>query len=311
MATAILWAISPLCFASAGRRVGSLPVSLVRILLAAGVLVAALPFYYLIGPATFVMPTAGQVGWLLVSGVTGIVLGDSLVYESLVTLGPRRTTQLYTLQPVVAVAAGYLMGEALGGGMLLGIALVVVATGAAIFARPADEPGSAEPGRLTWLGLTYGITGSLFRGLGAVAGREAFRDAGPALDPFLATTIRVAGAMAVSWVLPVAQGKVRETVGILRQPGVAPRLLAGTAFGPIIGMVCYVAALKHAPAGLVATIVAMSPMLVLPYVTVKYRAKLGVVTPVAAAVACGGVAVIANPGVIARLMQVLHLASAM
>src|SRR5690242_16873438 len=54
---AVLWGISPLCFASAGRRVGSLPVALLRILMAAVVLVAVLPVYYLVGPAVFVMPS--------------------------------------------------------------------------------------------------------------------------------------------------------------------------------------------------------------------------------------------------------------
>ena len=103
--------------------------SLVRILVAAGVFLAVLPVYYLVSPAKFVVPTWGQLGWLVASGVTGIVLGDTLVYESLVKLGPRRTTQLYALQPVVSVIAGYLMGEALGTGMLLGIGVVVAATG--------------------------------------------------------------------------------------------------------------------------------------------------------------------------------------
>jgi drug/metabolite transporter (DMT)-like permease len=284
-----------------------MPVALVRILLAAGVMVALLPAYFLFGPGEFVRPTMGQVGWLLVSGVMGIVIGDSLTYESLVTLGPRRTTQLYTLQPVAAVTAGYALGESLGAGMLLGIGVVIVATAAAIFARPAeDDDATGEPGRLTKLGLAYGIGGALFRGLGAVAGREAFRTAGPALDPFFATTIRVVGATAVVWVLPIVRGNVRETIGILKAPGVARRVWAGTIVGPIIGMVCYVSALKNAPAGLVATIVSTSPLLVLPYVTVKYHAKLGVVTPVAAAVACGGVAVISDPGIVVRVMQALH-----
>lgn len=309
--TAVLWAISPLLFASAGRRVGPFPVALMRILMAAAVLVAVLPAYYLIGPATFVMPSSGQAIWLLVSGLLGIVIGDSLLYRSLVSLGPRRTTQLYTLQPTTAVIVGYLAGERLGAAVLVGIGVVIAATTAAILARPAEEAGSTEPGKLTRRGLLYGIFAAMFNGMGAVAGRQAFRVAGPELDPFLATTLRVAGATAMIWLIPIARGEVGRMIGIMRAPGVARRLLVGTAVGPITGMVCYLNALKNAPAGLVATIVSTSPLLVLPYVTVKYRAKLGVVTPVAAAVACGGVAVIANPGMVGRVMQLLHLASAL
>lgn len=311
MSAAVLWAISPLCFASAGRRVGSLPVALMRILMASVVLVTLLPLYYLIGSTAFVMPSSGQVGWLLASGLSGIVVGDLLLYESLVTLGPRRTTQLYTLQPVTAVAVGYLAGERLGAAVLMGIGVVILATAAAILARPAEEEGSKEPGTLTRAGLAYGIFAAVFNGMGAVAGRQAFRVAGPALDPFLATTIRVAGSTTMIWLVPILRGNVSETVGIMRVPGVAKRMLTGTAVGPITGMICYVTALKNAPAGLVSTIVSTSPLLVLPYVTVKYRAKLGIVTPVAATVACGGVAMIANPTVAGRLIQLLHLGTGM
>ena len=68
-------------------------------------------------------------------------------------------------------------------------------------------------------------------------------------------------------------------------------------------MICYVTALKHAPAGLVSTIVSTSPLLVLPYVTVKYGARLGIVTPLAAATACAGVAMIFNPQITATVIQ--------
>jgi drug/metabolite transporter (DMT)-like permease len=302
---AVLWAISPLCFASAARRVGSLRVNLMRILLAGIVLLTCLPLYYLLTPAVFVVPTMTQLGWLLASGLVGIAIGDLLMYESLVTLGPRRTTQLYTLQPVAAVAAGYLAGESLSWPTLVGIAIVIGATTTAIFARP-DDDASKEPGKLTTLGLTYGISAAIFNGLGAVAGRQAFRH-GPNLDPFLATTFRVTASAAIMWLLPLIRGTAGQTIGILRQPGVAPRLLSGTAVGPIIGMVCYVSALKQIPAGLVSTIVSTSPLLVLPYVTLRYRARLGFVTPAAAATACCGVALITNPDLLSRLLHRIGL----
>ena len=36
LGTAVFWGISPLCFASAGRRIGSYPVALLRVALATG-----------------------------------------------------------------------------------------------------------------------------------------------------------------------------------------------------------------------------------------------------------------------------------
>jgi drug/metabolite transporter (DMT)-like permease len=61
---------------------------------------------------------------------------------------------------------------------------------------------------------------------------------------------------------------------------------------PLAGMLCYVAALKSSPAGLVSTVVATSPLVVIPLVAVRYRAKVGAGVIVAAVVAVMGVGLI-------------------
>ena len=307
--TAVCWAISPLCFASAGRRVGSVPVALVRILLAAVVLLIALPIYSMLkGGVT--APSPAATGWICLSAFLGIAMGDLLSYESLVTLGPRRTTQLCTLGPVAAVLTSYLVGEHLTARQLLGVILVLASTAVAVFARPGTPAAPApsprpntgekdtripavrtEPGRFTALGLLYGSLGAIFTGVSTVATRQAFRT-DPHLDTFLATTLRVSTAAAMVWLIPITRGEVRKTWAILRHPEVRPRLLAGTAVGPLTGMVTCVWALKLAPAGVVSTLLSTSPLVVMPWVALRYKARLGWTAPLAAAVACAGIAVI-------------------
>jgi drug/metabolite transporter (DMT)-like permease len=52
-------------------------------------------------------------------------------------------------------------------------------------------------------------------------------------------------------------------------------LLAGVVFGPTLGMLCYIAALKSAPAGIVTTITFMAPLLIIPIGARLYRTRIG------------------------------------
>src|SRR5512143_279300 len=85
--TAFCWALSPMFFASAGRRIGSFPVVLLRSMLAGLLLVAVLPAYAAARGGWPAAPSVGQVLWLAASGLSGMGIGDVLIYESLVLLG--------------------------------------------------------------------------------------------------------------------------------------------------------------------------------------------------------------------------------
>ncbi|HSA26077.1 MAG TPA: DMT family transporter [Phycisphaerae bacterium] len=122
--TALCWAISPMCVASAGRKIGSFPVLLLRSLAAAFLLLAMLPIYIHFAGLQWVWPSGMQMVWLVLSSITGMVIGDALLYEGLVLLGPRRCTQILTLAPVAAVLLGWwLLGEHLNQQALGGIGL--------------------------------------------------------------------------------------------------------------------------------------------------------------------------------------------
>jgi drug/metabolite transporter (DMT)-like permease len=292
LATAALWAVSPLCFASAGRRIGSWHVVILRALFAALLLILLLPAYGLLSGAALEVPTASQVLWLLTSALTGMVFGDVLGFESLVILGPRRTMQVLMLAPVASVLFGWwLLGETLGLRALVGIALVLAASTYAVLARPANAEASREPGRVSLSGVLMAVGAAIFVGAGAVAGRQAFRT-GPPLDAFLATTIRVASCAAMLWTVPVCTRAAGRSVVHLRDPHVQGRLALGVLCGPFGGMLTYVFALKHLEAGLVSTLAALSPLFMLPLVAARYRTRLGLGVVLATAAAAAGVAMI-------------------
>jgi drug/metabolite transporter (DMT)-like permease len=293
--TSVFWAISPMFMASAGRRIGSFNTNLLRSLLAGGILAAVVLPVYLLVARGVAPPSAGQWGWLVASGVVGMVFGDACFYEALVRLGPRRAVKVNTLAPVVAVAVGAVFqGEPLTGRALLGAALVIAAVAYATFANTGGGAAAptTEPGRMSAGGLAFGVGSAVFIALGSVLGRQAFRADGGALDAVVATVVRVNSAAVVLWGLTLARGRVRHVLAFMKDPHVRHRLAWGTLFGPLAGMLCYLSALKFSPAGLVSTVVATSPLVVIPLVAARYRVRVGAGVVAAAGVAVVGVALI-------------------
>ncbi|MEX0775155.1 MAG: DMT family transporter [Phycisphaeraceae bacterium] len=321
--TAFFWAISPLCWASVGKRIGSFRVLLLRSALASALLLLVLPAYLVVIPAA-AWPTTVQMLWIIVSGFLGMGIGDALCYEAFATLGPRRTTQILTLAPVGAVIMGWMIGEHLEALHVLGIVVVLAATAWAVLARQhatlqEDAPArtglaspswntvaplsgnggerrqntvvhSNEPGHLTLIGIVLAVAGAACVGFGAVAGRQAFRMG--ELDPFIATVLRVSTSGLALWFVPLCRGQTAWVFAPLRDRRVARRMALGVVSGPILGMVCYVAALRLIEAGLVSTMSATSPLFILPMIMWRYHVRLPLAVVIAALLAAAGIAMI-------------------
>jgi drug/metabolite transporter (DMT)-like permease len=112
LGTALFWSLTSIQFTQASRRIGSLKTNRIRLVLA--VLYLLLSHLLLHGELWPTRAEPFRWGWLGVSGVAGLVLGDASLFQSFITIGPRRGMLMMTLAPVVStlVAWGWL-GETL------------------------------------------------------------------------------------------------------------------------------------------------------------------------------------------------------
>ena len=110
--TAVFWTITALAFESAGKKVGSLAVNLIRLVIA----------FFLVGVYSwfvrgFFFPTDATFyswKWLALSGLVGFVIGDLLLFQSYLVIGARVAMLLMALAPPFAAFIGWLMlGEVL------------------------------------------------------------------------------------------------------------------------------------------------------------------------------------------------------
>jgi drug/metabolite transporter (DMT)-like permease len=256
--TALCFAITPVFAHQAARRLGSVPANFWRLALAALVLGGWAQFF---GTGVGSAPRT----WFILGGIAGFGIGGVAMFLSLPRLGSNLSTLI--VQCLAAVAAA-VMERLWLGTMLTGLQLasvVLTVSGVALGLLPRSLPRVAPA--LYRTGLGWAVLSAMGQGAGAVMSRKAFGVANAlheAVDPGTAAFHRVVGGLLVAVaVLTVLIGLHRAR---LAQDRRAVGWVAGNALtGPILGVTCYQWALRTSPAALVQPLVAMAPLLTIPF----------------------------------------------
>ncbi len=288
LATSFCWSLNSILFTLAGRRVGSRVVNRVRLALA--VLFLSVAHLLLYGELLPVHTAPFRWGWLGLSGTIGLVLGDGCLFQALIFIGARRAMLLMTLVPVISTLAAWTwLGEALSlpeiGAVLLtvgGVAWVVSEK------RSGQVSGVArEDKRRYGLGVLLGLGGALGQALGLVTARQGLVGGFPSLS---ATLIRMLVATAVIWLLTLVQGQLGATCRALKHKTTGVLLLGGSLVGPFLGVWLSMVALQRAPVGIASTLMALSPVILIPMEHWVFREPVSPRAVAGTAVALAGAA---------------------
>ncbi len=203
---------------------------------------------------------------LVLSGFIGIFIGDTALMQALGRIGPRRNAILFSTNAPIAAGMGFIwLGETMSISTLIGCALVLAGVMIAIWwgKRPAGPAGEHRTEKVTgklWFGVSMGLLAATCQAGGAILAKPVLLDGA---DPIAASAVRVGFAAACMWMmraLPMQWGKARQPMswhwGI--------RSFISANFGLVIGMTLLVYAIKHGEVGLVTTLSATSPILILP-----------------------------------------------
>lgn len=235
--------------------------------------------------------TPESIGWMALSGIMGLTIGDFFYLKALAYLGPRRTLQILTATPIASViGAWFLLNEILSLFAVVGIALAVGAI-LAINWFDKREKATAEPGRFSYAGIGLAVIGTVCQGAGAILMRQAYLSAGE-LNTIMAAAIRISSAGVALVLVALFSGKIRGAARAVPSRHAFGRLCAGTALGPVLGMLFYVASLKYAPAGIASTMSSLSPVLIVPITAWRYKMRMNWAAMTAMAVAIAGVVLI-------------------
>ena len=285
--TAICWALTSIFFSTAGKQVGSLVVNRTRLVLA--VIWLMLTHLALQGTILPVHATIDHWLWLGLSGIIGLVIGDALLFQAYVQIGPRITTLIMAIVPVIsAVLAWGLLGEALNLIEITGICITVAGIAWVVSEKTSDA--SNHDGHAHFTGILYALGGAMGQAFGLVLSKRGLSDNFPSISGVL---IRMIVAMLVMWGITMLQGQIGSTVKSIRNNMPAMKsIIAGSVVGPFIGVWLSLVAVQLSPVGVASTLMALTPIMLLPFSHYVLKEKISLRAVAGTIGAITGVAII-------------------
>lgn len=266
LGTAALWAGSYTAFTLAVRRIGADALNRLRLLVA---------LLLLLGTHGVLTGTLIPLGaepsrwlWLSLSGVIGFAVADAFLFRAMFHLGAHRTSMVTALVPVASTFLAWVaFGESLGwtelvasAGVVAGILLVLSGRRGAV----GDSRGSARLGVLFGLGA---VVAQATRYLLSVQGMRG------GFPPVSTNVIQILAATVAAWIVALRRRGWTRTVGALRDGRAAWATVAGSVCGPFAGVTLSLVALANASVGVASTLMAVTPVFLLPVSWVAFRER--------------------------------------
>jgi drug/metabolite transporter (DMT)-like permease len=308
--TAFLWTLSALSWTSAGKHIGALPVSFIRMLIAC----VYLSIYGLIVRRMALPLDADADTWLVlgVSGFFGFFIADVCLFKAFLLIGPRISLLVQTLSPPLAqIIAWIFINDKIGLKDCLGMAVTLIGVFWVVMEQPeTEEEGKRGQVQFAGTALRRAPTrsvgcctnwtcplfrrGLLLASISAVAGAvgAVLSKLGiGSYDAVSATYIRVIGAI-VGYVGLVTI--LRRWPMIVKgvKHGRSMSIMAfGCFVGPFAGVSLFMVALRYCHVGVVTTIVNTMPVLILPLLIIFYHEKVSIRAAGGAILSVVGVAI--------------------
>jgi drug/metabolite transporter (DMT)-like permease len=281
--TAIFWTVTSLTFESASKKIGSIPVNILRLVI--GFLFLSL--FTVFKRGTFLPAGASYYNWfwLILSGLVGFVFGDLFLFKSYTVIGSRFSMLIMNLAPpITALFSFIIIGERLTLFYYLGMALTFTGICLAIFSRKAK--GEKISLKLAPRGILYALGGAIGQALGLVLSKLGLKD----YDPFAATQIRILAGISGYVVLVTAFSRWKGVLQALKNRKGMINTSVGAFFGPFLGVSFSLIAVKYTAAGIASTIMALVPIFIIVPTVIIYRQRVTLMEMIGAVISVCGVA---------------------
>ena len=287
--TAMFWTITALSFEAASKRVGSMVVNLLRLIVGFAFLSL---FAWIYRGYMFPIDATGRT-WLIliISGLIGFTFGDLCLFQSFVVVGARISMLLMALAPpMTAMISWFILGEKMT--PMGWIGMTVTITGIALVVLKREDKPVRPNGRRkfrfnypVW-GILLGLGGALGQATGLVLSKLGMKD----YDPFASAQIRIMAGISGFIVLFFILGLWKNTYQALSNHRAMAQLSLGAFFGPFLGVSFSLLAVQLTNTGIAATIMAIVPVLIIPPSIILFKEKVTIKEVAGAILAVGGVA---------------------
>ena len=289
LATAIFWTVTALSFEAASKRVGSLSVNILRLIVGFTLLTI---FNWIYRGYILPVDASGRTWfWLIISGLIGFAFGDLCLLQAFVVVGARISMLMMALTPPITAMFGWLiLGETLSFKSWIGMALTVAGIALVVLRRrgPEEKLGILKTFRLGYpiWGILLGLGGAIGQGAGLVVSKYGMQG----YNPFASAQIRVMAGIAGFAIIFTLMGSWSNLRRAFRDPKALGQLSTGAFFGPFLGVSFSLLSVQLTSTGIGSTIMAIVPILIIPPSVLLFKEKVTLNEILGAFLAVGGVA---------------------
>ncbi len=242
LASAVIWAFAVILFTRIGTRLPPFELNLVKNLI--GFLLLLLTSLIIEG---FALPLMDLQQWmiLIVSGVIGIAVADTLYMKALNTLGAGSTGVIAALySPFVVLLSMAYLGEALS--FLQWLGLLAVLSGVLLISL--EKPQKELPGSIRLKGILLGASSVFLTALGVVMMKPVLEQ-----QPFFwSSSLRFLAGIIGMLIYLRFIGNWRVSVQIICAPQQWPTIIAASILGGYLAMTLWLAGYKYTDASIAA-----------------------------------------------------------
>ena len=285
--TAACWTVTAMAFESAGKRVGALSLNLIRLVM--GLVFLAI-FNAIFNDGFLPTATGYQWFWLTLSGVVGFVLGDLFLFRAFILIGARISMLIMALVPPITALIGWItLGEMLSGMEFLGMGITILGIVMVISSKLDLKKGAFSLKRKMGpvvLGIILALGGAIGQAAGLVLSKKGMQD----MNAFEATQIRImAGVVGFTLVITLFK-RWGHLLGALKDLKAMKFMTLGSFTGPFLGVSFSLLAVQHTDTGIAATLMALTPVMIIPAAILLNRERIKIIEIIGALVSIAGVA---------------------
>lgn len=279
LSAACLWSIASVVYSKLGATIPPLQLNLIKGIIA----IVFFVFTILITGELFPSIATLPICLLLLSGVIGISLGDTLFFNTINSLGPRRTLLMQTLtSPMSAIFGLIFLQEKLNALAWCGILITIFGVAWVVTERTQDVKNISmtEFRRGIFFGLLTCIAGAI----GAVLSRGAIADT--QINPLWAALLRLSAGTFILLIWTLVKRQTNFRLSSLQNPRIIGGTVFAAFFGTFLGIWLQQIAIKFTSVGIASTLLQTSPIFIIPFAIwmgekVSFRAILGVFISIA------------------------------
>jgi len=258
LATAFCYTLNGIYFESAGKKVGSLAVNFIRLII--GFIFLSIFTYINRGQFLPLDATAHNWIWLGLSGFVGFFLGDLFLFQAYVEIGTRITLLIMATSPPITALLGFIfMEERISYICIVGMLITLSGIGLVILGKDREDEKIKFKHPIR--GIIFAFLGAVGQSVGMILSKVGMGN----YSSLAATQIRIVAGFIAFVVLFIYLNKWEDLKKAAKDKKAMVDITLGSLFGPFLGVSLQLTSLKYTAAGISSTITSIMPVTVLPY----------------------------------------------